>query len=93
MKKHPVIIEGYDGTFEELGRKVGELRYDKLAEFLLHLENELARQAIADKKRGRPKLANLIEGVELTVKDGKIKTERLFEFCKAFMQEELNNDK
>lgn len=55
MKKHPVSIDSYD-TLESIAIAVGKLRYDKLAEFFLYLQEEMERQ---QKKMNRLEKLNL----------------------------------
>jgi hypothetical protein len=35
--KHPLEVEGYEGTLEELAEEIGKMRYDKVEEFLERL--------------------------------------------------------
>lgn len=60
-KRHPVNVEGYDGSLAELARAIGCLRYDKLAELLYALTQDLTRQQLADTKRKRPRLAEQLK--------------------------------
>ena len=59
--KHAHTVNRYSGTSEQLTEDIGNLYYDALAEFLRLFSDKLARDAIADHGRGRPKLANELE--------------------------------
>jgi hypothetical protein len=92
MKRHPTTVEGFDGSLEDLARRVCSMRYDSVAEFFQHCKEELMRQSQADKKRGRTELARRLEhaiyyvrGVESWMRD-------IFDFCKPHMKDELDAD-
>lgn len=59
--KHTRIVNRYPGTHEQLTEDIGNLYYDALAAFLRLFSDKLARDAIADHGRGRPKLANELD--------------------------------
>jgi hypothetical protein len=55
-KIHKTEID-YEGGLDKLAIDIGDLRYDVLEEFLDKLAVKLREDALADYKRGRPKLA------------------------------------
>ena len=55
--KHPLDVEKYKGNLEELAKDIGKMRYDKARDLLGHLGDDIKRQADADAKKGRKKLA------------------------------------
>lgn len=57
---HRSTLEKYEGSFQQLAEELGDLRYDALAEFLLHLHEKLTKDSIADENRGRAKLAKCL---------------------------------
>ena len=89
MKKHPTKINGYD-TLEAVAIAVGKLRYDKLAEFFLHLGDELERQQKKDDQIGRVKFADDADWLIESVDDARRDAEELFEKYKKFMKDELD---
>lgn len=58
---HPTTIPQYPINMEDLAQDVACLRYDKVAEFLGHLSNELQKQKDGDEARGRVQLASRLE--------------------------------
>jgi len=91
MKKHPVSVEGFN-SLEELAIAVGKMRYDKLAEFFLHLHGEMARQQAKDLQVGKVKLVEdahwLIDGIY----DCHLDAQELFHKYKKFMKDELDEN-
>ncbi|NRB53987.1 MAG: hypothetical protein HRU41_40440 [Saprospiraceae bacterium] len=57
---HRSTLENYQGSFQQLAEELGDLRYDALAEFLQHFSEKLAKDSLADEKRGRAKLAKCL---------------------------------
>jgi len=55
--KHTRTVNRYQGTHEQLAENLGDLYYHTLADFLGLLSEKMARDAAADRGRGRPKLA------------------------------------
>jgi hypothetical protein len=49
--KHPDHVVGWNGSLEELEQVIGNMRYDKVSEFLELLSKDFYKQAKADKKR------------------------------------------
>ncbi len=62
MALHRDNIERYPGTLIELANEIGDLRYDALAEFLHALAAKLTKDATADARRGRARLATALQG-------------------------------
>ncbi|MFA6338475.1 MAG: hypothetical protein WCW87_00215 [Candidatus Paceibacterota bacterium] len=89
MKKHPIKVEGFDGTLEELAQKVGRMRYDKVAEFFGHLEREIERQSEGDLKRGRVQLSELLKKGAMKLIDLKKHFEKIMKLCEPYMKDEL----
>ena len=86
--KHPVYVCGFPGSLEALATSVGNMRYDKVAEFLTYLGDDLKGQADADLKRGRSKLAKrLYETAERIyfVRDEMLQT---WKICEPYMKDE-----
>ena len=55
--KHAREIAGYAENHKQLAEEMGDLYYDSLADLLRLLAEKLARDAVSDCGRGRPKLA------------------------------------
>lgn len=89
MKKHPVSIDSYD-TLESIAIAVGKLRYDKLAEFFLYLQEEMERQQKKDEQVGKIKLADDAEFLIDSINDAHLDAQELFDKYKKFMKDELD---
>lgn len=85
------MIEGFEGTLEELAQRVGRMRYDKITEFLDYFEKELRRQENGDRERGRTKLAGMLDDAVGDIGNVRMKMERIYAFCKPFMKDELDD--
>lgn len=59
--EHTHTLHRYPGTQEQLAEDLGNLYYDALADLLKLCSDKLARDALADHGRGRPKLAGELE--------------------------------
>jgi len=57
---HRSTLENYEGSFQQLAEELGDLRYDALAEFLQLFSEKLAKDSLADEKRGRAKLSKCL---------------------------------
>ncbi len=73
---HEREIPHYEGDIQGLAQAVGRLTYDRLADFLLALSDELNEQGEADQARGRPKLSKTLleagtkmEGAESDIRE------------------------
>ena len=55
--KHKDYVEGFSGNLTDLAEKIGDLRYDTLAEFFCLLSDKICRDGYKDKSAGRTKLA------------------------------------
>lgn len=88
-KRHPTTVEGFNGTIEELARRVCRMRYDKVADFFREVASELDRQKLADRKRGRPQLANALFHTSSEASTLEERFRQIFDLCKPYMQDEL----
>jgi hypothetical protein len=59
--KHPVFIDKYSKSMEELPDDVGNLRYDALRDFLDGIAKNIAMQAKNDRERGRNDLSTNLD--------------------------------
>lgn len=60
--KHPDHVPGWEGSLEDLARAIVQMRYDKVADFLGAMALALYEDQVADRKRGRTKLAVALAG-------------------------------
>lgn len=85
--KHPDKVEKYNGTLEELAKAVGNMKYDKTAEFIERLADELLRQAKGDYEKGRTKLAYRLRKTATRLYNSKKDMDKVWEICEPYMKE------
>ena len=82
---HPDSVEGFGGSLEDLARNVGNMRYDKTAQFIGALADDLFRQARADELRGRKKLAKRLYASARDLYSVREEVLRAWKICKPYM--------
>lgn len=85
MTKHPDHVPGYEGSMQDLAQAVGNMRYDKVVEFLDALAQDLKRQADADWNGGRTFLGDWLLGAYHEVAEARRCMEKAWEVCKPHM--------
>ena len=91
MKIHPINVDGFNGTLEELAQLVFRMRYDKVSEFLFYVQEEIFRQSQGDALKNRTKLSKLLLEAEQKTEELKKIMDVIFAVCKPFMKDELND--
>ena len=86
MDKHPTDIDGR--PVEEIARKVADLRYDALVEFLIALAVAIELDARKDDREGRTKLGRHMFQVAQDTKDAAENASFLWEFARKYMSED-----
>ena len=86
-KKHPTTVAGYDGSLNDLAVAVCSMTYDQLAIFLQKMSDDLERQAKADSKRGRKKLAKNLYCSVIALSQAKDKIDEAWRICEPFMKD------
>lgn len=84
--KHPTAVEGYEGSLEELARAIGKMRYDKIAEVLKYLAEDLERQSEGDRAAGRAKLAAMLHEVSGQIGVAKEQMDKIWNLCEPYMK-------
>jgi len=87
--KHPKNVAGYNGSLQELAHATGRMRYDKVAEFIQELSDDIKSQADADLNiRGRKKLSQkLFEAAQFL--DETLKAVNgAWKICKPYIKED-----
>lgn len=79
---HPTEIKHYN--LKDLAEAIGNLRYDKLSEFLEALALKIDKDEDSDRKRNRTKLANSLADLADELWDGKRTADRLWEICEPY---------
>jgi len=83
---HPETVEKYDGNLKELAEDIGDLRYDKLAEFLNQLEIKIYDDAYNDFNGKRLKLSGFLLDASILISDLKNKIREAWHICKPYMK-------
>ncbi len=84
--KHPTEITGFNGSIKEAAKAVAQMRYDCVSKFLKAFSDELKKQSVGDKKRGRHQLAALLN-ITTTALDLATETmDIIWKLCKKYMQ-------
>jgi len=85
--KHPTEIKKYDGAMDDLVTDIGNLRYDKLEEFLYELADKFQDDADADYEAGRKKLSGRLYGASKKMFEAAKQMEEACEISKSHMKE------
>lgn len=87
MFKHPKTVEGYSGSLEQLAFAVGNMSYDQTASFIEKLADDLKRQANADEKRGRKRLASKLHAAANELYQARDEMLLTWKICEPYMKE------
>lgn len=79
---HKTAIEGYYLT--ELAEKIGDLRYDALADFLKELSLKIEKDGLKDESRGRVKLATQLKKTADELKTCSENIKVAWDICEPF---------
>lgn len=88
--KHPIKVEGFNGSLEDLVDKIGKMRFDALSKLLDLLAENLMLQAEDDSKAGRIKLANQLYNAAFKIYNAKNKINTAYEISKPYMKDSDN---
>ena len=80
---HKNEIEGYN--LQELANKIGDLRYDALADLLMKLSMKIKDDAIKDRNRERIKLANQLDEASTNIASSAGNIEKAWIVCEPFI--------
>ncbi len=79
---HKTEIEGHN--LQALAHEIGNLRYDALQEFLLHLSLKIKNDAVKDRNRGRIKLAHQLDEASESIQKSAENIDKAWIICKPF---------
>lgn len=82
MTIHETQISGF--TLDELATKIGDLRYDALAEFLQKLAQKIEIDAQKDEARGRVKLATSLHNTAHCLTDCSQHIQKAWVICEPY---------
>lgn len=86
---HKTKITGFE-TLESAAEEIGNLRYDALRDFLDALSNKIQRDAEADFKRGRKKLARKLMALSVDTAMCAFSAKQIWEICEPHMKNKEN---
>jgi signal transduction histidine kinase len=81
---HEIEIPGY--TLKGLAEKIGDLRYDALADFLNLLSEKIDLDGFEDESRGRAKLATALKASAASLKQSSLHIDKAWQICEPFMK-------
>lgn len=87
MEKHPNHLN-INLSLDELARQIGNLSYDKTAEFIDYLAQDLKRQADADSQKQRKKLSSKLYNAVNELNNAKSSIDSAWQICKPYMNSE-----
>lgn len=82
---HPSHVEGWTGTPEGLAAAIGQMRYDKVCEFLALLVKEIAEQSSADAKKSRPQLSACLHKTATHLTAATVSLSQAWKICSPHM--------
>lgn len=82
--KHPEEVEKYTGNLNELATDIGNLRYDKLADFLDALRAKLANDSEDDQNGKRYKLSAQLQEAAVSIESALTAIENAWEISRPF---------
>ena len=85
--KHPLKVEGFDGSLDDLAKAIGKMRFDSIDDFLRCLAEDLHKQADDDNEAGRIQLANSLYSAALNVYSARDKIAKAWKISKPYMQD------
>lgn len=88
--KHPEEVKKYNGSLTQLAIDIGNLRYDKLAEFLDALRIKLASDTEQDNNAKRAKLAVQLNEAAINIEGALTAIENAWEISRPFMENREN---
>lgn len=85
---HPITVEKYSGSLEDLARDITQLRYDAVAKLFGSVAKNMHTDAKADRTRGREQLAMKLERIAHALDEAKEEMDAAWEICKPYMKKE-----
>jgi len=81
--KHTSTVKGVPFANDVLAKRIGDLYYDSLAEFLMALSEKLVLDGDADAARGRRRLAQHLHKASKYIAEASVHMDGAWEVCKA----------
>jgi hypothetical protein len=77
---------------QELAEKIGDLHYETLEEFLVHLSNKLSKDSIKDWQQKRYKLEKQLHTASLRIRSAAIRIGEAWKISKPYMENDKNGE-
>lgn len=88
--KHPIKIKGFEGNLSGLAKAVGNMRYDKVRDFLEYLADDIKSQADADKQKAEKLAERLYQTAEKLYK-ARDEMGSVWKICEPYMKPTLDD--
>ena len=85
--KHPLSVEGYNGSLEDLAKAVRKMRYDQFAEFLGYLAAYIKSEGDQDAADGKTKLPIRLYAASEHLYDAQEEIDSAWKICKPYMED------
>lgn len=86
--RHPITLEKYAGSLDDLAKDVTQMRYDVVAKLFGSVAGNMHADAKADRTRGREQLATKLERIAHALDEAKEEMDAAWEICKPYMKKE-----
>ncbi|MDP3698083.1 MAG: hypothetical protein Q8R47_00700 [Nanoarchaeota archaeon] len=83
--KHPLLVEKYSGSLEELALDIKNMRYDKVAEFLGYLAAQFKEEADKDSTNQKIKLGSKLYSASEYIFRSQEEIDSAWNICKRYM--------
>jgi len=88
MSKHPTQVEGFNGSLEELASSIGNMTYEKVAEFTEKYAQDIQKQAYDDLLRGHIQLAEQLYLISDDLYEARKNLKKAWRICKPYMTDD-----
>ncbi|MBI2582460.1 hypothetical protein HYV87_05030 [Candidatus Woesearchaeota archaeon] len=86
--KHPTHIDGYYGSLQALANSIGDMRYDKVAEFVGLLAQRVEAEAERDSAAGRTQLSGKLDLVSKHLYNAQAEIDSAWKICEPHMKDQ-----
>lgn len=90
--KHPLTVNKYQGTLQELAKDVSNLNYDSLDQFIKWLGYYLYEDSEKDKMAGRVKLGENLRDASDLITASRLPIIHAWKICKKFEENENEHE-
>lgn len=84
--KHPLSVENYSSSLEDLAEDIKNMRYDKVAEFLGYLAAQVKAEADKDLANNRSKLSARLYQASTYLSRRQEEMDSAWKICRPYME-------